>query len=184
MSNQLTPEESLEEARQLIGVETEPVEALYPIEYEPIRRYCHAGWDENPLFTDPEYANRTRYGQVICPALGIMAIARFPGGPLDSPFPPPRQKLPELPPIRAPGKSNVVLGVEWEFFKPVKVGDRLSESKRYRDIYMKSIRIDPKAFFFVTEHIFRNQNRDVVAICSITGLFHRSPEEVKTAGDA
>ena len=35
-----TPEEILEEARKMIGLETEPVSFPYPLEYEPIRRYC------------------------------------------------------------------------------------------------------------------------------------------------
>ena len=104
-TRRLTPEQILEQARQLIGVETEPIEALYPIEYEPIRRYCHAAGDSNPLFLDPEYARATAYGAVLCPPLALRAVTMLPGEPLDSPFPKPPPDLPLLPEI--PGAPDV-----------------------------------------------------------------------------
>ena len=58
MEKKKTPDEFLEEAKKMIGTETEPVRFLYPVEYEPIRRYCLMVDDDNPLFLDPEYAKR------------------------------------------------------------------------------------------------------------------------------
>ena len=51
---QRSAEEVLKEARKLIGVETKPRQALYPVEHDPIRRFCHMTNDNNPLFLDPE----------------------------------------------------------------------------------------------------------------------------------
>src|SRR5215212_2405280 len=122
----LSPEQILEQARALTGIETAPIEALYPIEYEPIRRFCHAAGDDNPLFLDPAYAGTTRYGAVICPPLGLRAVTVLPGGPLDHPFPAPPADLPLLPPIPGGRRMSMNLSVEWEFFVPVRVGDRIS----------------------------------------------------------
>ena len=183
-TRRLTPEQILEEARQLIGVETEPIEALYPIEYEPIRRYCHAAGDSNPLFLDPEYARSTAYGEVLCPPLALRAVTMLPGEPLDNPFPEPPPDLSLLPEIPGGRRMSMNLEVEWEFFAPVRVGDRISETSRYADFYFKQIKIDPKAIGYVTERIYRNQERTVVAISRTTSLIHRTPEEVRASGDA
>lgn len=179
-----TPEEYLEEAKKLIGRETEPVEALYPIEHEPIRRFQHMTGDDNPLYIDPEHGKGTPYRGTPCPPLGMTAVTMFPGLPIGSPFPPPAQELPQLPPLPAPGDLGFVLGTEWEFLKPVMVGDHLSVTNRYGDVYIKGVRIDPKAFFVVQERIFRNQRQEVVAVSRMTLIRHRSPEQLKAAGEA
>lgn len=172
-----TPEEMLVEARKLIGRETKPVPGRYPVEYDPIRRYCHMNDDTNPLFLDPEYAKKTGYGEVIVPPL---MVANFAGQGIW----PPATEIPTLPPVLTPGDRNINLTTEYEFFKPVKVGDRLSIKSRIADIYIKAIRLDPKAFWTETERIITNQNGEVVAMSRNIGLRHRTPEQVKAAGDA
>lgn len=178
MVQKKTPEEILEEARKLIGAESEPSHGRYPVEYEPIRRYCHMSDDDNPLFLDPEYAKKSQYGDVICPPL---FIGNHTGPGL---WPPVRETGRGLPPVPAAGDRNINLTTEYEFLKPVKIGDSLSATSRIGDIYIKAIRLDPKAFWTVTERIIRNQNGDVVAIARNIGLRHRTPEEVKASGDA
>jgi len=170
-----TPEEILEEARKLIGTETKPAPGRYPVEYDPIRRYCHMCDDTNPLFLDPEYAKETRYGAVISPPLFIGNFAG-PG------IWPPAEEGQQLPHIPSPGNRAINLTTEYEFLKPVKVGDRLSVKSRIADVYIKPIRLDPKAFWIVTERIITNQNGEVVVIARNTGLRHRTPEEIKEAG--
>ena len=39
----------------------------YPVEYDPIRRYCHMTGELNPLYLDPDAAARGPYGRVMCP---------------------------------------------------------------------------------------------------------------------
>ena len=181
MSEKKTPEEILEEARKMIGNETEPVASPYPVEYEPIRRYCLMVDDDNPLFLDPEYARKTKYGEVILPPFapfGIMSggspqtMARLMGQGADE------EKV--IPP--APGMFLINIAQEWEWFRPVKVGDRLSTKIRLADVYMKSIRIDPKAFWIVFEFIFLNQRAETVCVARNILLRHRSPDEVAAGG--
>lgn len=177
-TKQRSAEEVLAEARKLIGRETRPAKARYPVEHDPIRRYCHMSGDNNPLFLDPEHARKSRFGAVVAP---MTAVSLFGGG---GPWPPASQAEEQLPPIPSPGSRLINLATEWEFLRPVKVGDHLSVSRRIADVFIKPIRLDPSAFWVVTETIYRNQRGEVVAIMRNTGLRHRTPEEVKTAGDA
>lgn len=171
-----TPEEILQEARDLIGTEQPPGSGPYHVEYEPVRRYCHMVDDANPLFIDPEYAAKTKWGGVICPpfALELFAFA----GPW-----PPCPDQPGFPLVPSPGNRNINMGQEWELLKPVRIGDRLTFTHRVADVYIKPIRLDPKAFWTVVETIYRNQMGEVVAIRRNNLIQHRTPEEVKEAGD-
>src|ERR1700730_16473716 len=80
---------------------------------------------------------------------------------------PPREEEDEgfgLPRVPAPGERGMTIASEWEFLAPVRVGDHLSISDRLADVYIKPIRLDPEAFWIVTERIYRNQHQQVVAI--------------------
>ncbi len=174
-----TPEEMLEEARKLIGLETDPVPSRYPVEYDPIRRYCHMVGDDNPLFLNPEHAANSRFGSIIAPPFFI----RQTSGP--GPWPPRTEEIPNIAGrVATPGDRNIVLNTEFELLKPIKVGDRINQSQRLVDVYIKPIRLDPKTFWLVSETIYRNQDGDVALITRNTMVRHRTPEEVKAAENA
>lgn len=178
MTTTRTPEEILEEARTHIGRESEPVPSRYPVENDPIRRYCHMVDDDNPLFLDPEYAATTQYKGVIAPPFYIRQTT----GP--GPWPKTAAAPSILSDIPAPGSRNVNLNTEFEVFRPVRPGDQISYTQRIADVYIKGTRLDPKAFWFAYETIYRNQDNEVVMIMRNTIMRHRTPEELAAAGDA
>jgi len=165
-------EEILATARKLIGTETEPVKARYPVEYDPIRRYCHSTGDENPLYLDPDYGKKSRFGGTPVPMCGV----HLSGG--NGIWPPKAETGQGLPPVPTLGQSAINLTTEWEFLKPVLVGDHLSTSQKIEDVYIKPIRLDPLAFWRVTANVYRNSANEVVAIHRNIGLAHRKPDEV------
>ena len=172
-----SPEEVLEEARKMIGRETKPVVFPYPLEYEPVRRYCLMIDDGNPLYLDPEYAKQTKWGGVPyppCAPFGIMmrgSPAMMASLSIDESG---EERI--MPPT--PGGYLINMAQEWEWYKPVMVGDRLTVKTRIGDVYIKPIRIDPKAFWIVLEFHFSNQRGENVCTMKNIVLCHRSPEEV------
>jgi len=161
--------------KKYIGFETAVSQGRYPVEYDPIRRHCHMVEDSNPLFLDPEYARKTRYGQVICPPSGWLAMYFASLGP----WPPVFESL--VPMVPTPGKRIVNMSQEVEWFVPIKVGDHLSVKRRIVDVYQKSISIDPEAVWIVSDSIITNQRDETACIVRNTLLTHRTPEEVAAA---
>jgi len=149
-----------------IGMETENIKGRYPVEYDPIRRFCHMRNDDNPLYLDPEYARRAGYEDVVCPPLLIGYFAG-PGA-----WPPSEQSgplllaIPMLPPAYAADspRSSINMATEYEFYKTVVVGDRLYSKNRVSDVYIKAIKRDPQAIWQVTETFITNRDGEVVAI--------------------
>ena len=166
--------------KQCIGKESPTVKARYPVEYEPIRRYCQMVDNANPLFLDPEYDKKTKYEGVICPPAMLPILAS--AGAMPNPWPPvdesqkPMAILKEVP---AMGSAGINMSQELEFIKPVKVGDWLSSKEKVVDIYKKSIRLDPEAVWVLTETTIMNQNKEVVCVVRNLILSHRTSEELQ-----
>ena len=55
----------------------------------------------------------------------------------------------------------------------------ISKYQRLADVYIKPIRLDPKAFWIVYETVYTNEKGEEVMIERNTLCKHRSPEEVK-----
>jgi acyl dehydratase len=164
---QKTPEEMLENAREIIGKKTITSTAKYPVEYEPIRRYCNMVNDNNPLFQDPDYAKTTKFGEVLLPPFapfGIMTSSSI------------NALIQSLPPL--PGPFMINMAQEWEWMKPIKVGDLLTTKAKLVDVYIKKIRIDPKAFWIVFETKVINQHGEVTCLYRNILLNHRAPDVV------
>ncbi len=174
-----SPEEFLEEDRKFIGWESASRTAIYPVEYQPLRHFCRMTRDDNPLYTDPEYAKGTRFGAVVCPpGFGI----NYGGGK----WPPPTDTLQYLSSagrlFETAGTHPVNVQSAEEFYKPVRVGDVITTKNRQEDVYIKGIRVDPKAFWSASATISWNQHGEIVRIGRGLFITHRSPEEVHAAG--
>ena len=161
-----SPTEILEYAQKRAGTRTEAVPGRYPVEYDPIRRYCHMMDDLNPLYLDKEYAQKAGYGDVVCPPLLVGYFAGQGVWPPGQEFGPRLMAIPRLPVSHfAEGaRSDINMATEFEFYKPVIVGDRLASYSRIGEPYMKAIKRDPEALWFVTENVILNQNGEDVAI--------------------
>ncbi len=169
-----------------IGKKTPRSHGRYPVEYDPIRRHCHMVEDENPLFLDPSFAKQTSHGGVISPPV----LAGYFAG--DGAWPPTggptqgqRRAGEEIEPegsiigdVPTRGERLINMNVAWEYFAPVRIGDELSSETVLTDIFEKSIRLDPKAVWIVTERRIYNQRDELVATNTNTLLTHRRPDVV------
>jgi acyl dehydratase len=164
---------------EYVGRKGKRADGLYPVEHDPIRRHEHMCYGRNPLFLDPEYGSRSKYGANIAP--GVMADyfagdGTWPGW-AGGDFAGRTIAEPELD-VPTLGEKAINLSTTWEFFRPMRIGDRLWKQASIADVFVKPIRLDPKAVWVVNETRFYNQNDEMVALSRNMGLRHRSPEEV------
>jgi acyl dehydratase len=154
----------------------------YPVEHDPIRRYCHMVGDTNPLYLDPEIARTGPYGRVIVP---LPLVPYFAG---NGPWPRrPAQGAPRATArftygVPTPGDRGINMNTAWSYLQPVGVGDRLSAEVLIDDIYLKAVRLDPAAVWIVTLSSIRNQASQVVMETRNTVLVHRARTEGATDG--
>lgn len=168
--------DDLEEVRQkYVGFETTKTQGRYPVEYDAIRRHCHMVDDNNPLFLDPEYVRKTSHGAVLAPPSGWLALYFASLGPWPAVF------EPLFPIVPTPGKRIVNMSQEVEWYARIKVGDRLSVTRRVSDVFQKGISIDPEAVWIVAEAEITNQRDERVCVIRNTLLTHRTPDEVAAA---
>lgn len=166
-------EKLLAEAKKWIGRETPIKWGRYPVELEPIRRWCRMVDCTNPLYLDEEYARKTMWGGIICPPL---LIPMFTGADSHQDWPP-RQNIVETditPPT--PGEKSVGVNRQYEFFKVVRTGDRLASKRRLADVSIRPIKFDKEAFWITTEVTCFNQHMDIVATMRRTSVKYRLPE--------
>ena len=146
------------------GYETPLMPGRYPVEFDPIRRHCHMVEDMNPLFLE----------QGICPPVMVDYFASrgaWPPGELDI--------LGLIRKIPTPGDRLVNMNHEFEWFKAVKVGERLSVSHKVVSVDVKPTKLDPLSVWIKTETRIVDERGVTVALRWNQILIHRTPEQVK-----
>lgn len=129
---------------KFIGREYKPV--TYVIGQEKIKEYAQAVGDLNPLYIDPEFAKKSKYGSVIAPPMFVVVFARdvlvnlFSDGEL---------KL---------DMFRLVHGEqEFDFHKIVKANDTIKTLAKIKNIFQKSnndfVELETKSY---------NQNNELV----------------------
>ncbi len=142
------PEEKIltfEEIKQRAGEEI--VETL-EVDKSMIRNFAQGIGDENPLWTDEEYARSKGYATVIAPPGFFQAAV------MSSAF------------TRFRPNMNIGRGVdaggEWEIYKPVEAGDVLTNTFKFADVVQEEGKKGMKTFLkFETTHV--NQRGETVA---------------------
>jgi len=162
-----------DQVRALIGVESVEQFACDAVEQGSIRRMAQAIMDPDPMFNDPGSAGAQRYGGTVAPPL--FPVHMFQRGP-DDPDPLERawedpdydgSKSPtalfSLPALPIPLKRLLNAGVEVEFFRYARRGERVSVINRYADIFEKKGRKGPMVFA-VVERRFANEDKEPLLI--------------------
>ena len=129
---------------QSIGTESPPV--TLEVEKGAIAQFSEAIEDPNPLWSDEVAARRSRYG-------GITATPTFLRNL--------RTERLELP-FEEQYQRVLDGGSEWEYFEPVRVGDRITAINRVTDVSERAGRLGPM-IFVSTVTTYTNQLEQVVA---------------------
>jgi len=152
-------------------------------EGEPVTKSRIATWaavtgDDNPLWSDDIYAARSRWGGIIAPPLFLLTVndGATPGaqlvGELYEPAPNPVLNLKAYPTYRGAMQAEA----DWQFFEPVRPGDRIAAVARCTDVFWKQgSRF--RLMFCMGETVYTNQHGRRVALCrnGAVYMFKRMP---------
>jgi acyl dehydratase len=130
--------------RQAIGLESAPVRL--EVEKGAIIKFAQAIGDDNPLFNDEAAARKTCYGGLLAPPTFLRSLGQLrPEMPFDLPF-------------------HRVLdgGSDWEYFQPVRPGDRITAVAAITDLRERSGRLGLMVISTIVT-TYRNQFDEVVA---------------------
>jgi acyl dehydratase len=134
-----------DEVRKQIGMQSEA--RMVEVERGAIRRFAEAIGDPNPLFNDEAAARKTRFGGMIAPP----TFCRWLGA-----------AIPEIK-IDMPEFRGLDGGSEWEYFEPIRPGDRMSVVSKIADIRESAGRLGAMVFIMV-ETSYTNQFGQVCAV--------------------
>jgi acyl dehydratase len=142
-------EEGLGALRQRIGVKigvtVEPW--CYEATRDNIRHYAHGIGDDNPLWCVPEYAAKTRYGDVIALPSFLFATSRIVSGYVGG----------------LAGVHAMWSGADWNWHKTVKRNDTISTEAWLKDVVEHQTRFAGRAVQQTYHVDFYNQHGDLVA---------------------
>ena len=135
----------------------------YEVEKGAIARFVEAVGDPNPLYWDEEYARKSRYGSIIAPP-------GFFGWPVRRRGEPSGDLMTLGANLAKAGYGRILDGgVEWEFLKPIRAGDKLTVTSVIRNIVERSGRTGKTVFMF-RETTHTAQNGETVATARQTTI--------------
>lgn len=137
--------------QSLVGVESES--RTHDVERGAIVRFAEAIGDPNPIYRDEIQARRSRYGGIIAPPTFLRSMR--PG--------------PWRVEIKNPFQRNLDGGSEWEFFEPIRPGDRITVTIKLADVLQRKGRLGPM-IFMTLETSYANQLGQMVAIQRSTSI--------------
>ena len=137
--------------QQAIGREGEPVTT--DVEKGAIIKFARAIQDDNPLFNDEVAARSSRYGGLIAPPTFLRSVGTL---------------RPELP-FELPLTRLLDGGSDWEYFHPVRPGDRITTVAKITDVSERTGRLGAMVFMTVVV-TYRNQLDQVVSTQTGTSI--------------
>ncbi len=144
--NYVTPE-----LRAAIGVESEA--EVYEVEKGAVIRFAEAIDDPNPAYQDEAAARKSRYGGIIAPPTFFRAM----------------RAGPQRAHAESPLKRVLDGGSEWEFYEPVRPGDRITVTQALADATQRSGRLGPMVIL-TRETRYVNQIGQLVAVQRTTSI--------------
>lgn len=137
------------ELQKLIGMTLETM--VFKVEEGAIQRYAQAIGDPNPLYNDPDFASKTKYGRLLAPP-------GFTGWPVKAG----RLSDTLLEYLLKAGAPSRLLdgGVEFEFIEPIGAGDVLTATTKIASISERETRLG-KTLFNTLETTLVNPKGDV-----------------------
>lgn len=160
-------EEGLADLRERIGVKiTNTVEPWnYEATRDAVRHYAHGIGDDNPLWCDPEYAKKTKFGDVVALPSFLFTTSRIISGYCGG----------------LSGVHAMWAGADWTWHKPVMRNDTITTEAYLKDLVEHQTRFAGRAFQQIYHVDFFNQNGDLVAEAD-SWVFRTDRDEARERG--
>lgn len=160
-------EAGLDDLRKRIGV---PItDTLEPWNYEAtrdaIRHYAHGIGDDNPLWNDPAYAEKTQYGNIVALPSFLFSTSRIVSGYCGG----------------LSGVHAMWAGADWTWYKPVLRNDVITTTAQLKDLIEHQTKFAGRAFQQIYHTEFFNQHGDKVAECD-SWVFRTDRDEARERG--
>jgi len=157
-----------EKLQAMVGEEAGPFESPDGVNRAMIRHYCEAMEDGNPLYSDDDYAKKSKYGGVIAPPQMVQAFCMPPLWPKRE-MPDPLARAVQM--MDEAGYYGVVATTtSQEYFKPMKPGDKLSYTIKLVSVSPEKTTRLGTGHFITSEYTYRSQDGEVVCIQPFTVL--------------
>ncbi|MEK7872385.1 MAG: MaoC family dehydratase N-terminal domain-containing protein [Chloroflexota bacterium] len=139
--------QGLKHLRARTGIELRIHPHNTQVTLDGIRHFVRSIGDPNPLWSDPGYAARSPYGSIVAPPSYLYTIVH-PSGALAGGL---------------PGVHSLLGGNDWEFHRPLLLGDRIHARARLVDVAEKASAFAGRAIVVTTETDYFNQRQELVA---------------------
>ncbi|KHK89463.1 FAS1-like dehydratase domain-containing protein [Novosphingobium malaysiense] len=160
-------EEGLDDLRKRIGVKIE--NTVEPWNYEAtrdaIRHYAHGIGDDNPLWCEPEYAEKTKYGTLVALPSFLFTTSRIVSGYCGG----------------LSGVHAMWAGADWTWHKPVLRNDTIRTEAYLKDLVEHQTKFAGRSFQQIYHVDFFNQNGDHVAGAD-SWVFRTDRDEARERG--
>lgn len=154
--------DALAQARALLGMKINIEQWNYEASRDVIRHYAWGIGDNNPLYCDPAYAAKTRWGGIIAPPTFFFSI-------FDA--------------VVAPGLPDIqwyYSGADWTFHQPARRNDEITAHARYADALEVSGKRVARMLVQTGEVKYVNQRGETVA--SVLSHTFRVPRKSSEGG--
>lgn len=152
-------DDDIERQRKLLGRWSpgKADEYVQTASHDNIRNWAYGCGDDNPLFTDPEYARKTRWGGVIAPGLMTGQVNRkMLGDPVPDEVKALRKSL-----FR--GIHVFVSGSTWNFYRPLRPGDTVYSFGGDLTCEVKQSEFAGRSVIITSRQVKVNQRSEVIA---------------------
>jgi acyl dehydratase len=159
-----------DEQRAVIGVESEPRAAAYPVNEIMAQFFCEMVEDANPVYFDAGYARSTWLKGKIAPPPMLLIWRMGPVWPVREEGENPVSKLG----LEAAGcTATIAVNAVQEYEQPLRYGDALTVTNRIASVGEEKTTRLGTGHFVTTLDTYRNQHGEVVGTHSFTLFIYR-----------
>ena len=140
-------DEWIEKTEKLTGTEVRERETWNTdVTSDTIRHFCYGTDDDNPLYMDPDYAAKTKYGKLIAPP-GYLVSVLYPilhGEPMKAPL------------------ASLIGGVAYEWNRPIYAGDKLHAVSKQGKFFEKVNKQGRRLNFVISDISYLDEKDELV----------------------